>query len=410
MSINEIIIYIMVLFAALGALDRIIGNKFGLGEKFEEGIMAIGALAISMVGIIALSPVIANILKPVIVPLFGILGADPAMFAGSILANDMGGAPLAQALAIDPAAGLFGGLIVGAMLGPTIVFTIPVALGIIEEQDRKYLATGVLAGVITIPIGAFVGGLVAGFPFMMVIRNLIPIIIFAALIAIGLWKFEDAMVKGFTYFGKFVVAVITLGLAVGIIEKLTGIVLIPGMNPISEGFEIVADIAIVLAGAFPLVYVITKVFKTPLMKLGKVMGMNDVAAAGLVASLANDIAIVLAGAFPLVYVITKVFKTPLMKLGKVMGMNDVAAAGLVASLANSIPMFGMMKDMDNRGKILNVAFAVSAAFVFGDHLGFTAGFNAEMIFPMIIGKLVGGISAIFVAMFIANKTLGKENA
>ena len=363
MSINEIIIYIMVLFAALGALDRIIGNKFGLGEKFEEGIMAIGALAISMVGIIALSPVIANILKPVIVPLFGILGADPAMFAGSILANDMGGAPLAQALAIDPAAGLFGGLIVGAMLGPTIVFTIPVALGIIEEQDRKYLATGVLAGVITIPLGAFVGGLVAGFPFMMVIRNLIPIIIFAALIAIGLWKFEDAMVKGFTYFGKFVVAVITLGLAVGIIEKLTGIVLIPGMNPISEGFEIVADIAIVLAGAFPLVYVITKVFKTPLMKLGRVMGMND-----------------------------------------------VAAAGLVASLANSIPMFGMMKDMDNRGKILNVAFAVSAAFVFGDHLGFTAGFNAEMIFPMIIGKLVGGISAIFVAMFIANKTLGKENA
>ena len=363
MSINEIIIYIMVVFAALGALDRIIGNKFGLGEKFEEGIMAIGALAISMVGIIALSPVIANLLKPIIVPLFGVLGADPAMFAGSILANDMGGAPLAQALAIDPQAGLFGGLIVGAMLGPTIVFTIPVALGIIEEQDRKYLATGVLAGVITIPLGAFVGGLVAGFPFMMVIRNLIPIIIFAALIAIGLWKFEDAMVKGFTYFGKFVVAVITLGLAVGIIEKLTGIVLIPGMNPISEGFEIVADIAIVLSGAFPLVYVITKVFKTPLMKLGRVMGMND-----------------------------------------------VAAAGLVASLANSIPMFGMMKDMDNRGKILNVAFAVSAAFVFGDHLGFTAGFNAEMIFPMIIGKLVGGISAIFVAMFIANKTLGKENA
>lgn len=361
MSINEIIIYIMVFFAALGALDRIIGNKFGLGEKFEEGIMAIGALAISMVGIIALAPVIANLLKPIIVPLFGVLGADPAMFAGSIIANDMGGAPLAQALAIDPNAGLFGGLIVGAMLGPTIVFTIPVALGIIEEKDRKYLATGVLAGVITIPIGAFVGGLVAGFPVMMVIRNLIPIILFAILIALGLWKFESAMIKGFTYFGKFVVAVITLGLGAGIVEQLTGIVLIPGMGSIREGFEIVADIAIVLSGAFPLVYVITKVFRTPLMKLGKVLGMND-----------------------------------------------VAAAGLVASLANSIPMFGMMKDMDNRGKILNVAFAVSAAFVFGDHLGFTAGFNPTMIFPMIVGKLVGGVTAIFVAMFIANKTLGKE--
>ena len=64
--------------------------------------MAIGALAVSMVGIIALAPVIANLLKPVIVPLFGFLGADPAMFAGSILANDMGGAPLAEALSLDP--------------------------------------------------------------------------------------------------------------------------------------------------------------------------------------------------------------------------------------------------------------------------------------------------------------------
>ena len=85
MGINEIIVYIMVVFAVLGALDRILGNRFGLGEKFEEGIMAIGALSISMVGIIALAPVIADILEPVIVPVFGWLGADPAMFAGSIL-------------------------------------------------------------------------------------------------------------------------------------------------------------------------------------------------------------------------------------------------------------------------------------------------------------------------------------
>jgi len=55
MSVNEIIVYIMVVFAVLGAIDRIIGNKFGLGEKFEEGILAIGSLAISMVGIIALA-------------------------------------------------------------------------------------------------------------------------------------------------------------------------------------------------------------------------------------------------------------------------------------------------------------------------------------------------------------------
>ena len=74
MSIDKIIIYIMVAFAVLGAVDRIIGNRFGLGEKFEEGIMAIGSLALSMVGIIALAPVIANLLEPVVVPVFNFLG------------------------------------------------------------------------------------------------------------------------------------------------------------------------------------------------------------------------------------------------------------------------------------------------------------------------------------------------
>ena len=356
MSINEIIVYLMVIFMVLGAIDRIIGNRLGLGEKFEEGILAMGSLALAMIGIICLAPVLANLLRPIVVPVYQFLGADPAMFAGTILANDMGGAPLAQELALTEEAGQFGGLIVGAMLGPTIVFTIPVGLGIIKAEDRRYLATGVLAGVITIPIGSLVGGLVAGFPIGMVLRNLIPIVIIAVLIAIGLWRIPNGMVKGFQVFGKIIVIIITIGLAAAIIQKLTPLTLIPGMNPIEDGFAIVGDIAVVLAGAFPLVYVITKVFRRPLMKLGHLLGMND-----------------------------------------------IAAAGLVATLANNIPMFQMMKDMDKRGKVINVAFAVSAAFVFGDHLGFTAGFDADMIFPMIVGKLVGGVTAIAVAMLLTRK-------
>lgn len=245
------------------------------------------------------------------------------------------------------------------MLGPTIVFTIPVGLGIIKAEDRPALATGVLAGVITIPIGSFVGGLVAGFPLMMVLRNLLPIVLFAVLIALGLAFVPNGMVKGFQVFGRIIVIIITIGLAAAIIEALTPLTVIPGLNSIDEGIGIVGDIAIVLAGAFPLVYVITKVFRKPLMKLGSLLGMND-----------------------------------------------VAAAGMVATLANNIPMFQMLHDMDRRGKIINVAFAVSAAFVFGDHLGFTAGFDSTMIFPMIVGKLVGGVTAVAVAMFLTRKETG----
>ena len=356
MSAHEILIAVMAVFAVLGAIDRIGGNKFGIGKEFEDGILAMGSLAIAMIGVITLAPVLAAILKPVVVPVFGLLGADPAMFAGTILACDMGGGALAVEMTTNTDAALLGGVLTGSMLGATIVFTIPVAMGILEEEDRPAMAKGILCGIVTIPIGVLVGGLVAGFDIGMVLRNLIPIVLIAALIALGLWKAEKAMIKGFAAFGKGVVAVITVGLAAAIVEALTGIALIPGMAPITEGFLTVGSIAIVLAGAFPLVFVLTRLLRRPLMKLGKWLGVND-----------------------------------------------VAAAGLVASLANSIATFGMVREMDKRGKIVNIAFAVSAAFVFGDHLGFTAGFAPEMMGAMIAGKLAGGISAVVVALWLTRK-------
>ena len=358
MSAHEILIIIMAAFAVLGALDRIFGNKFGLGKGFEEGILAMGSLALAMVGIISLAPVLANILKPVIVPVFSFLGADPAMFAGTILACDMGGGQLAQELTDNSQAALLGGVITGSMLGATVVFTIPVAMSILRIEDRAAAAKGILCGIVTVPVGVLVGGLVAGFPLGMVLRNLIPIVIIAALIAFGLWKAENWMIRGFSAFGKGVVAVITVGLAAAIVEELTGFALIPGMAPISEGFQTVGAIAIVLAGAFPLVFVVTKLLKKPLAKLGRFLGINE-----------------------------------------------TAAGGLVATLANSIATFGMIKDMDRRGKVVNIAFAVSAAFVFGDHLGYTAGFAPEMLPAMIVGKLVGGVSAVAVALLLTKDPL-----
>jgi ethanolamine transporter len=145
------------------------------------------------------------------------------MFAGAILACDMGGGALAMEMTMDPQAALLGGVITGSMLGATIVFTIPVAMGILEAEDRPYMAKGVLCGIVTIPVGILVGGLVAGFPFGMILRNLVPIVLIGALIALGLWRAEGAMIKGFALFGKGVVAVITLGLAAAIAEELASL-------------------------------------------------------------------------------------------------------------------------------------------------------------------------------------------
>ncbi|MGS5203615.1 ethanolamine utilization protein EutH [Escherichia coli] len=381
MGINEIIMYIMMFFMLIAAVDRILSQfggsarflgKFGKsiegsGGQFEEGFMAMGALGLAMVGMTALAPVLAHVLGPVIIPVYEMLGANPSMFAGTLLSCDMGGFFLAKELAGgDVAAWLYSGLILGSMMGPTIVFSIPVALG-------------VLAGIVTIPIGCIAGGLVAmysgvqingqpvEFTFALILMNMIPVIIVAILVALGLKFIPEKMINGFQIFAKFLVALITLGLAAAVVKFLLGWELIPGLDPI---------------------------FMAPGDKPGEVMRAIEVI---------GSISCVLLGAYPMVLLLTRWFEKPLMSVGKVLNMNNIAAAGMVATLANNIPMFGMMKQMDTRGKVINCAFAVSAAFALGDHLGFAAANMNAMIFPMIVGKLIGGVTAIGVAMMLVPK-------
>ncbi|WP_428826747.1 ethanolamine utilization protein EutH [Azonexus sp. IMCC34842] len=402
-TINQVIMMVMMGFMAIAALDRIlnqfggaeavlgkiglgaVGRSFaGAGAQFEEGFMAMGALGLAMVGVIALAPVLAQLLGPVVIPIYKAVGASPAMFATTLLANDMGGFFLAKELAtvngvVDNAAWLYAGLILGAMMGPTIVFSIPVAIGIIDEKDRRFLALGVLAGIVTIPLGCIAGGLVAMnsgvtvngepvvFNLAMILMNLIPVLFFSVLVAVGLWLIPEKMINGFQIFAKILVSLITAGLALAVAKATIGLEILPGMDPI---FMIAGD------------------------KPGEVMRAVEVI---------GYIACVLLGAYPMVFLLTRWFEKPLMRIGLLLKINNHAAAGMVATLANNIPMFGMMSKMDDRGKVLNVAFCVSAAFTFGDHLGFTAANMPGMIFAVIVGKLVGGFTALAVAMLIAPK-------
>jgi len=375
LSVNDVIVFVMMIFMIIGAIDRIRGNKLGYGEQFEEGFNAMGPLAIAMAGVVAAAPVLAIILKPIIVPVYKLLGADPSMFATTLLACDMGGYPLAMKLAENETIGNFSGLILGTMMGPTLVFTIPVALSIIKKKDRPYLGAGILAGMITIPIGCIAGGLVMNvtkykISIGTILINLVPVIIIAGLIVLGLWVIPDKMIRGFNKFGTGVTVVITVFTAIAIFEYQTGIKF-PLMNIMVEPD---AD------GVIPL--------ESGLLTCGQ-------------------ISIVLVGAFPMVFWITKTFKKGLSAIGKKFGMDENGSAGLVASLANNIAMFNIMDKMNPKGKVLNVAFAVSAAFVFGDHLGFTAGVNKEMIFPVIVGKLVAGITALLLANVLSPKLLSK---
>ncbi len=352
----NILVIVFACFAVLGALDLIFGNRLKLGDEFEKGINIIGPAILSMLGMLCFTPIISKVLLPVITPVASFLHLDPSLFPAMILANDMGGASLSIELAKSPEMGYFNGLIVSAMLGVTISFTIPTALKVIEHEYHDDALLGILCGVTTIPIGCFVAGLVQKIPIIALLMNLIPIIIFSGIIVLGLLKAPKISVKILSGFGKLILALILIGLSAGLFEFMTGITIIPGLMPVEEFFSTFFMIGFTLAGTFPCISIISRILRKPLKNIARKIGVND-----------------------------------------------TSVVGLLSSLASSMPAFGLAKNMNRKGRVLNLAFSVSGAFVFGGYLAFTIAINPAFLPGMIIGKLVAGISSLFVANYIYNK-------
>lgn len=347
---------IMAFFSLLGAADRIFGNRFGLGKEFERGIMLLGAMALAMVGMIVISPVIADIVTPLTNFISSRTPIDPSVIPGLILANDMGGASLASEISASEQMGFFNGLVVSSMMGATVSFTLPLALEMVKKEQLKSMLTGMLCGVVTIPVGCFVSGIIMNIPVITLLLNLIPLIVFSAVISWGLMKTPDICVKIFIILGKIIKIIITIGLALGILKFLTGLEPVKGLTSYEEGGAVVLNAAAVMTGAFPLVLILSKILAKPLKLIGKKLNINE-----------------------------------------------TSAMGIVSTLATNVTTFDMMKDMDEKGVVMNSAFAVSAAFTFAGHLAFTLAFNSNYIFSVITGKLVAGICSLFVSAFVYNK-------
>ena len=352
MSFNQIVLWAIAFGALIGGLDKILGNRFGLGKEFDKGIETMGALALGMAGITCLTPLLQKGISVAVAPLCGALHMDPAIF-GALLANDMGGYQLAMQLAEDPRAGQLAGALVASTLGASLVFNIPVGLGIVEKEKHPYFIQGLLIGFIAIPVGGICGGLAAGFPVMLVLKNIAPVAIISLLLALGMWRIPEKMTRGCMAFGKLVGILGAAGLACAIFESITGIAILPGMSPVSGAMEVVGEIAIVLAGTFPLLVIVMKVLNRPLTWLGSKLGLDF-----------------------------------------------TSTSGLIFSLANSVPVLAMTKDMDPRGVVINTAWMTTASAVFGDHLGFTASVEPDMIFALVVTKFTGGILAVLIAMYM----------
>lgn len=153
--VGKFVIYIIMVCAVVGAIASIKDSEQGLGKQFMEGLHTVGHIFIPAAGIMASIPYLSWFINTVCGPVFAAIGADPALAATTILATDMGGYQLAAELK-ESYEGWIMAMIVGFMSGATIVFSIPMGLAMLEKRDHKYMALGVMSGILTIPIGAFI--------------------------------------------------------------------------------------------------------------------------------------------------------------------------------------------------------------------------------------------------------------
>lgn len=352
----SVITTIVLIFAIIGAIDYLIGNKIGIGKEFEKGFLLFCPMALTMLGMIVIAPAIGVWLTPVFEVFYNLFGIDPSIIPASLFANDMGGMQLAQSLSKSDPIGNYNAFIVSSMMGCVISFTIPFALGIIKKEKHKEMFFGLLCGIITIPIGCFVAGITCGIGVLDLLINLLPLIIISVIIAVALIFVPKICIKCFAAFGFFMKALAITGLICAIFTFLTKIKICEHFDTFENGAFICANACVTLSGALPFMFLVSKILKKPFNKLGEKIGVN--------------------------------------------GVSTVA---LLGNMVTNATTFGLMDKMDKKGTVLNSAFAVSAAFTFGGHLAFTMAFDSSYVLPMIIGKLISGISALILALLLYKK-------
>ncbi len=382
---GNFIIYIMMFGVLIGAAASVVDSEKGLGKEFVTGIHTIGPVFLAQAGIMASIPILSNAIELLLGPAFESMSSDAAIAALSIIAVDMGGYQLADAMA-DTREAWITASVAGYFSGAVIVYLIPVGLTMLAKKDHKYLALGAMAGLASVPLGVIITLVLtvytntpirdiistnseANYILMMDLWQMIgyisPLIVFCLGLALGLKFFTKQMIKGFLVFGLLLDIWIKGVLAIVIVEYFTGV-----FSSVFGGWVFISLFA-------------------------------DEKELFRAIEIAGYIGIMLAGTFPMVYLFYKYASKPMEKLGKKIGLTESGSVGFVMVLANIIATYHMFPKMNAKDKVITVAFAVCAQALIGDHLSFTANFQPTMILPILLGKLLSGLFAVWLAIKIS---------
>ena len=254
--------------------------------------------------------------------------------------------------------GRFAGIVVSAIFGCTLVFTIPVGMGTMEETDRPYFTKGILLGLASMPIGILAGGLVCGLTLKVLLWHCLPVFLVSAGLFAGLLKQPESMTRGFRKFAAGIQKLSIFGLMAGAVQYMTGKSFLPGLIPLEEAMEVVCSIAIMMLGSMPLAQLLQQLLKRPFRWIGKCTGLNE-----------------------------------------------DSTTGILIGVVSVVPALAMVPRMDNRGKVVLGAFVVCGASTFAAHLGFTLSTEPQLAAALLTAKLVGGVAGIGIALAATRKQM-----
>lgn len=110
-----------------------------------------------------------------------------------------------------------------------------------------------------------------------------------------------------------------------------------------------------------------------------------------------QMSIIVCGSLVFCEIILRKFSNQIERVGQILNIDKYSVMGIILSFGTSIAMLPLFSKMNKKGKILNAAFSLSGAFVFGGQLGFIAGVNPNSVTWFVVVKLLAGILGLVIA-------------
>lgn len=357
----NIFIAIMLVFALIGFVDKTFHLKWGLELTFDKGLSTMGSLAVSIIGIYCVGITFVQQNIDVFTKLNDYLFFDSSVLIGMLLCPDTGGYPIISQICTNPDIIIFSGVLLTSILGQTISFQLPIFLAFLDQKEINNLMRGFIVGIIMVPIGLLASYFFIDIPFQTLIINLLPILLICIVIAVSIIKAPRLTVKVFSGFASFI----------KLLSYIMFFIVILGLYIPSLSY---VDYALVEESTVMILKMI----------------------------------IIICGSMVLSEMILKFGSRYIEAIAHKLQINKESVVGFILNCASSLAMLPLYSKMDTKGKLINAAFSVSGAYIFGGQLGFISSVAGEYVTVYVFVKLLCGVLSVLCISLMYRK-VGEEN-